>query len=271
MPPLLHHDRITADDATPERWLLVLAGIYGAGRNWGSVARRLVDERSGWGAVPVDLRGHGSSPAMEPPHTVEACAADLAALVEAEEIRAEAILGHSFGGKVALLYARRRPEALRHVFVIDSTPDAREPGGSAWAMLEVLRDAPGPFATREAAIEAVLAGGFAPPVAQWMSTNVDRGDDEAYRWRLDPDQMEALLRDFFREDAWDVVEDPPEGCTIHLVRASESNVLTDEAAERIEAAARATDRVRLHRVEGGHWLNADNPEALHRLLVDALD
>lgn len=268
--PLLHFDRITDDGADPERWLLVLAGIYGAGRNWGSVARQLVRARPDWGAVPVDLRGHGSSPAMDPPHTVEAAAADLAELVEAEGIAAGAILGHSFGGKVALLYARRRPEGLRRVFVIDSTPDAREPGGSAWTMLGVLREHPGPFSTREAVVAAIEDAGFAAPVARWMSTNVERGDDEAYRWRVDLEQMEALLRDFFREDAWDIVENPPTGCEIHVVKASESSVLTDAAAARIEAAAEATGRVHLHRIEGGHWLNADNPGAVLEVLMDAL-
>lgn len=266
--PLLHHDRITAsDDATPSRWLLVLHGIYGAGRNWGAVARRFVAEQPDWGALPIDLRGHGRSPAMDAPHTVGACAGDVAHLVEAESIEARGILGHSFGGKVALVYAANPPVPLERVWIIDSTPDAGTPDGSAWRMLEVLKAHPGPFATREAAAAAVEAAGFAPPVAAWMSTNVARGDDEAYRWRLDVDQMEALLVDFFETDAWAAIEAPPEGCEVHVVRASESSVLTDEAAARIEAAGRATGRVHLHTVEGGHWLNADNPDALHRLLV----
>jgi pimeloyl-ACP methyl ester carboxylesterase len=266
----LHHDRLTGDGARPDRWLLVLHGIYGAGRNWASVARRFVRERPEWGAVPVDLPGHGASLPFEPPHTLEASAAELAELVAAEALPAAAILGHSFGGKVALVYARRAPAALERVYVIDSTPDAREPGGSAWDMLAVLRAHPGPFASREAAAEAVAAEGFAPPVAQWMSTNVERGDDAAYRWRLDADVMEALLRDFFRVDAWDVIESPPAGCDIHVVKASESSVLDEEACSRIEAAAARGAAVRLHRVEGGHWLNADNPDALQRILLETM-
>jgi pimeloyl-ACP methyl ester carboxylesterase len=271
--PLLHHDLVTArpddtDSSGPDRWMILLHGIYGAGRNWRSLARRFVDARERWGATPVDLRGHGRSPALEPPHTVHACARDLADLVAKEALNARAVLGHSFGGKVALLYAQDPPVPLERVWVIDSTPDAREPGGSAWRMLQALRAAPGPFATREAAAASIEAGGFAPPVAQWMSTNVDAGSDGAYRWRLDLDVMEALLVDFFRTDAWSVVEAPPAGCAIHVVRASDSEVLDERACARIEAAAAATGRVHLHHVEGGHWLNADNPDALERLLVE---
>ena len=42
---LLHHDRIVAPGASPRSWLFVLAGIFGAGRNWNVVSRALVRAR----------------------------------------------------------------------------------------------------------------------------------------------------------------------------------------------------------------------------------
>lgn len=36
--PRIHYDRITAPGANPEQWMPLLHGIYGAGRNWASVA-----------------------------------------------------------------------------------------------------------------------------------------------------------------------------------------------------------------------------------------
>jgi len=247
--------------------MFVLHGIYGAGRNWGSVARAFVERNPSWGAIPVDLRQHGRTPALPPPHTLEACADDLVRLAEAEGIDARAILGHSFGGKVALLYAEQAPDPPGHVWVIDSTPDAREPSGSAWRMLSVLRDSPGPFPDRDAVTRAVMEPGFARPVAQWMSTNAEF-QDGSYHWRIDADDMEALLRDFFRTDAWSVVERPPPGTEIHFVKATESSILTPEAQDRIRSVEQVTGRVHLHEIEGGHWLNADNPEALVQLLDD---
>ena len=265
--PILHHQKLTAPgEPEPRRWILVLHGIYGAGRNWASVARRFVQARPEWGAVLVDLREHGASVGFPPPHTVDACAADLASLVRSEAIDARAILGHSFGGKVAMVYARDAPVPLEAVWVVDSTPDARPPAGSAWTMLRVLRLHPGPFPDRAGGIAAVEAEGFPNPVAQWMSTNLLHTED-GYRWRLDPDVMESLMRSFFDTDAWDVVDAPPSGAHVHLIRAEESGILTAEACARIEGAARTTGRTHLHRVAGGHWVNADNPDALHDLLV----
>src|SRR5690606_18221961 len=79
--PVLSHSRITGE-REPDRWLLVLHGIYGAGRNWASIARRLVEERPEWGVLLVDLRLHGGSGGFPPPHSLETGAADVGMLVE---------------------------------------------------------------------------------------------------------------------------------------------------------------------------------------------
>jgi esterase len=286
----LHHDTVTAD-GEPTHWLYVLHGIYGAGRNWASVARRVVRRRPEWGAVLVDLRQHGASQNFPPPHTMYAAAADLDRLAAATGMTPAAVLGHSFGGKVALLFAagagrdaddsddaddadaapnaqRAASAALRQVWVIDSTPAAREPAGSAWTMLNLLRSMPPRFRTRDELIDALASHGVQRGVAQWMATNLEPCPG-GYRWRFDLDAMEALLLSFFETDAWAVVETPPPGLEVHLVRAEQSEVLSGDALERAEAAARA-DSTFLHRVAGGHWVNAENPEAVEELLVRML-
>lgn len=288
-PPMLAHERVTAGP-TPRGWLFAMHGIYGAGRNWASIGRALVEIRQDWGVVLVDLRGHGESHGFQPPHTIASAAGDVAALVDhiaagaagpgaADAAQAgatrgdagarRALLGHSFGGKVALAAASLiRPEPSQ-VWLIDSTPAVRDPEGAAWEMLGALEALPGPFASRAEAVDAFASRGFALPVAQWMSSNLERGD-EGLTWRIDPETMRALLEDFFRTDLWPALERPPEGATVHVVAATRSGVLRAEDRERVEALERQRAGVRLHRVEGGHWLNADNPDALVALLAEAL-
>jgi len=266
----LSHERVVAPGTAPTSWILFLHGIFGSGRNWGSIARRVVSGRPDWGVVLVDLRQHGSSRGFSPPHTVQAAAADLRELVEAERIHAPAVLGHSFGGKVALVYGRQPAGPLDQLWIVDSTPDAGRTAGSAWEMLQALRRLPGTYRDRAEGVRALVGEGVAEPVAQWMATNLVRGDDDSWRWRIGADDMEALLQSFFATDAWDGIERPDAGLDIHFVKAAESGVLSPAAMLRIEDAARATGRVHLHPVDGGHWVNADNPDALVRLVAEGL-
>lgn len=249
--------------------MLVLHGIYGRGRNWGAIARHLTARRPDWASRLVDLRLHGESGGFQPPHTVEAAARDVLELEQALARWPRAVLGHSFGGKVALSYAARTDLRPLQVWVIDSTPEARPPDGAAWNLLAVLAALPADFGSRQEAIDGLVPRGVPPAVAAWMVTNLAFVEGR-YRWRLDLDAMRDLLADFFRLDLWDVVEAPADGLELVFVKAEDSPTLGDDACERITAAARTTGRVHLVRVPGGHWLNTDNPEAVLDLLTRRL-
>lgn len=269
MPPILNHTLITAPEATPQHWLLVLHGIYGSGRNWATLVRRVIQERPEWGAILADLRLHGGSAGFDPPHTLAAAAADVDALVASLGKPVHAVLGHSFGGKVALEYLREHGAGVRQVWVIDSTLAVTEPSGSAWRLIEAVRSLPEPLPSREALVEGLAPHGYAAPLANWLGMNLER-DGSEFRWKLDWDGVEEMLRDYFRTDVWDVVEDPPSGTEVHIVRASESRSLADEDVQRIESAAARGATTYLHELEGGHWINVDNPDAVVSLMVDAL-
>lgn len=248
----------------------MLHGVYGRGRNWQPIAKALLAARPEWGSLLMDLRLHGQSvgEAFEPPHTLLRAAEDVketaAVLAERDGTQIGAVLGHSFGGKVALALASL--SEMQQVWVIDSTPEVRAPAGSAWSMLEHVRALPPTFATRGDAVAGLEARGWPTGVATWMATNL-RFEDGQYRWTLDFEAIEALLHSFFETDLWPVVEQPPGQVEIHFVKAEESHTLSEEACARIQRAHDANGRVHLHRVAGGHWLNTDNPQAIIALLA----
>jgi len=262
--PILHH-LFVGDDAAPNR-MLVLPGIYGAGRNWATFARGLTIRRPEWGVILIDLRLHGHSQRFPTPHTLSNCVHDLVVLAHHLGVRVGAVLGHSFGGKVALMSA----VALhpKQVWVIDSTPSRRTPGGSAYRMLQILRRLPRTFESRREAVETLRGEGYAADVAQWMGTNLESTGGRC-RWRFDLDEMEELLDDFFRRDLWDVVESPPEPTRIHFVRASESDAMPLSEYTRAREAG-GHGRVSVHELHGGHWLHQDNPEGLLALVAEQL-
>lgn len=245
----------------------MLHGIYGRGRNWQTIAKGVVAERPEYGCWLVDLPYHGSSPPARHGDTISGLAHDVREWLDAEGVMPNAILGHSYGGKVALAMAAQWPGARLQVWVIDSTPELKPPSGSAWGMLEVVRRLPPRFASRDEAVQALVEHGYALGVAQWMATNLAR-EGEEFVWALDFDAMERLLRDFFSTDLWDVLESPGPEHDIHIVKASESSAISDTAVARIESASGG--RVHLHHRQGGHWIHAESPQVVTELLVNAL-
>jgi pimeloyl-ACP methyl ester carboxylesterase len=251
----------------------LLHGIYGRGRNWQAVARAVANQRPEYACWLVDLPYHGDSPGGAHGDTVAGLAEDLNDLFKAESLTPGAILGHSYGGKVALAFAARPRDTPLQVWVIDSTPEVKSPSGTAWAMLELVRRLPTRFATREEAIDGLTKGGYAPGVAQWMASNLVREGDApagsgSFVWKLDFDAMERLLRDFFRTDLWAVVESPTDRIDVHFLKASESSAISPEGVKRIEAVV--GDRVHLHHRQGGHWIHAESPQVVTELLVEHL-
>jgi esterase len=276
---MLSATRVAVGEVT-ERSLVLLHGIYGRGRNWQGIARSVVAARPEYDCWLVDLPHHGDSSAGAHGDTVAGLARDLREWMAEARIAPTAILGHSFGGKVALAVAAAARNVALQIWVIDSTPEVKPPSGSAWGMLEVVRRLPPRFPTRETAVDHLIDAGYSRGVAQWMASNLaresstDAGAQEStadrgeFVWRLDFAAMERLLLDFFQTDLWSAVISPGDRHDIHFLKASESHAISEEAVKRIEAADSA--RVHMHHRQGGHWIHAESPAVVVDLLVECL-
>lgn len=251
------------------RWALFLHGILGSRGNLRSLARAFVSARAGWGAVLVDLRKHGQSQDLDPPHTVEAAANDLREIDLDAPVGA--VIGHSFGGKVALAYAAAAPRELEEVWILDSNPGARPTARGSEATLEVLSTLealPRRWPSREAFVERIVEAGRGELLGGWLAMNLEREGDD-FELRLDLVAIRALLDDYFARDLWDVFESPPGDTEMHLVIGARSTVLDESDRQRAEEAARRSDRVHVHTLDAGHWLHVEAPDALAALLTAA--
>lgn len=258
VPARLYHERIARSDASPASWLALTHGIYGAGSNWRSIARKIHDRRPEWGVVLVDLRQHGRSEPGEPPHTIAACADDLRALfAELGGVRATA--GHSFGGKVVL--AARPLVDVAQTWVLDASPSRRDPAADrqnvVLRVLELMEHLPRRWAQREDFVDAVVADGLDVGLARWLAMNVVPDPAGDLVLRLDLAALRAMLADYYATDLWDALE-APDG-DVEVVIAERSPVLG--APERGRLAA-APPHVHVHTIDAGHWLHIDAPAAV---------
>lgn len=284
----LHHVPVIADGARPGAWLIVLHGIYGNGSNWRTFARKLVARRPDWGALLVDLRMHGQSQGAPPPHNVATAGADVAALAETATRAGRpvrAVLGHSFGGKVALAYRARAGSDLTRTWVIDASPSARpgaltHPDNTVAEVLTTLGQLPDRFATRQDFVDTLTGRGFAPAIAYWLAKNLKRqpasDSDNAgasaghsYRLILDLDAMRALLGDAYRRDMWDALATGPGA--VQVVVAGRSSSVSRDDRQRLAEMAESNPSVAVTDfADCGHWVHIEAPAKLLDLVAGEL-
>lgn len=267
----------TSQGESPPRLMLFLHGILGSGPNWRTFAKQLVTAQPDWGAVLVDLRLHGDSQeGFAPPHTIAAAAGDVQELVATLEAssasRVRGVLGHSFGGKIALELARQREGDLDQLFVIDSTPSARPSGRgseSTQHIVDLLADLPTEFPDRKAFTAWIEARGVSRPTAMWLAMNVrPLPNTTRFVFRVDVAGIRAMLHDYFQVDLWDVLERPRGvGMRSHLIVGGRSDIVDTSDRERAKRCPHTTlDVIE----EADHWVHVDAPDALRTLVLGYL-
>ena len=97
---------------------MVLHGLFGSSRNWDGIATKLA---SGNRVLAVDLRNHGNSPWAEP-MTYSEMIDDLRAFCDRHGLGRAAFLGHSVGGKTAMLFALLYGHLVDALIVVDIAP-----------------------------------------------------------------------------------------------------------------------------------------------------
>ena len=236
--------------------LMILHGIMGKGQNWRTLARRWVADRDRL-AVLVDLRCHGNSTDFEEPHTVAACASDLLEL--ASTVRPTLIMGHSFGGKVALSFAARNPGTLKHLILADAHPGLR-PGRRGAEEVEtalgVLRESTDvAFKERSEFLELCNRHGLPDGVARWLATNLLR-TDAGLVMRLIASEIEALLTDYSDQDLWHVIGELT--IPVSVILGGRSTVYGVEDKQRLASFPNANVR---EIPDAGHWVHVEAPKA----------
>ena len=252
----LNHSITGTDDGLP---VLMVHGLFGQGRNLGALARRLAEGRR---VVTVDMRNHGDS-FHDPDHGYPALAGDLADAIADLGGRAD-LVGHSMGGKAAMVLALTHPGMVRKLAVLDIAPLAY--GHSQNHLIDAMASLDLSAIDRRSAADAALAGRIEDPgVRAFLLQSLDlKADPKAWRLNLPVlrDQMDRLVG--WPDDLPRAAFDGP----VLEIAGERSDYVTDAG----QAALRAHfPQARIVRVKGaGHWLHADAPETVAEILVSFL-
>ncbi|MCR8723002.1 alpha/beta fold hydrolase [Frigidibacter sp. ROC022] len=236
--------------------LLIAHGLFGSGRNWGVIARRLADSRQ---VVTVDMRNHAASPRDER-HDYPALAEDLAETIADLGAPCD-MLGHSMGGKAAMVCAVTRSELLRRLIVADIAPVGY--AHTQMHLIEAMRAVGSDFASRAEADAALAPLVEEPSVRSFLLQSLDMKEK---RWTLNLDALAGNMDN--------ILGFPPltgsfPGPALFLTGAESSYVLPEHRGE----IRRLFPAARFAKIPGaGHWLHAEKPretEAAIRVFLDA--
>ncbi|QIK66459.1 alpha/beta fold hydrolase [Nocardioides sp. HDW12B] len=241
--------------------VVLLHGLFGQGRNFTQIAKALVPDLH---SVLVDLPNHGRSAWTEELGYEEVAARVATVLGEryADQGRFH-LVGHSMGGKVAMVLALRHPELVERLVVVDIAPAVSEGAGEFEHLLDSLASLDLTTLRRRGEADEQLAGLIDDErVRGFLLQNLRSasGDGGGFRWQAN---LELLRRDL------EVIGGFPE------IDASFDRPVLWVAGERSPyirpehdaAMRRLFPKVRSVTVKGaGHWVHSEKPEAFVTIL-----
>lgn len=226
--------------------LLIAHGLYGSARNWGVISKRLSDSRQ---VVAADMRNHGSSPWFET-HSYPDMAEDLAALLEELEGPFD-VLGHSMGGKAAMVLALTRPDLVNRLIVADIAPVTYS--HSQIQYIEAMKSVDLSRIESRSDVNAQLEGKVDnPALISFFTQSIDIKEKQ---WRLN---LETLGAEMPKIMSFPDISGHYDGKVMFLTGA-DSDYVTREHRPKIKALFPKAQFVKIP--DAGHWLHADRPRA----------
>ena len=234
--------------------VLILHGLFGSAQNWQSFAKKL--SKNSIRVITVDLRNHGKS-FHHPVHNYEVMVSDVIRLLS--KIGGPVyIIGHSMGGKVAMLLAGKYSEFVRRLVIIDIAPVPYN--HSHLDKVKSLMRVDLSDLKLRSEVEEIIRGDISDPGERaFFMLNLSRSDDTLI-WKFNLNALKNYM---------DEIMGFPSGNFKFLgptlfVSGSESSYIQDIHLKKME---NIFPKYKLKVLENcGHWVHAEKPNELLSLV-----
>ena len=163
--------------------------MLGSSRNWQTTG---ADLAAHFHVFALDLRNHGRSPRADS-MTYEEMMGDVLRWLSVQRLSAASFVGHSMGGKVAMLLACRHPSQVERLTVVDIAPK-----NYFWPAHRASFAAMNELNLAELHSRAEAEMRFEARVPSWsmrkfLSTNLKRAADGTWFWQINLPVLTASL------------------------------------------------------------------------------
>lgn len=236
---------------TGSREVVFLHGLFGQGKNFGTIAAPLGDLAT---CHLLDLPNHGLSP-WTTTYDLDEQADIVADWIAETIVMPVTLIGHSLGGKIAMRLALRRPELVDRLMVVDISPARNDVALNFTGLVSALRSLPIDDLTSRTEAEAMLLEKIPDKaVRQFLLQNL-RHKGSTWFWAANLD----LLGDSLYEiGGWPALTSEYDGPVLWVAGARSPYI----RPEHIEPMRELFPRMRMITLKrAGHWVHADEPEA----------
>ena len=242
--------------------VLVLHGLFGSLSNWGWHCKQLAQQYAVYG---VDLRNHGDSPHSDQ-LDYQVMAEDVRQLIVRLGLESCCIVGHSMGGKVAMQLALSFPDLIEKLVIVDIAPVSYPEDADGHMNVLAAMDAfkLGEIKSRTQA--EVTIEDYIPQEAtrKFLLTNLVRNKEGSFEWRLDKDSIRKNYANLRAELIATMSFLKP----VLFIKGSLSPYIKPEHEAQIKELFPAASVKLL--MDAGHWLHAEKPQALQKILLKFL-
>ncbi|MCP4186844.1 MAG: alpha/beta fold hydrolase [Gammaproteobacteria bacterium] len=253
---LLHYSRLGSGEP-----LVVLHGLFGSSKNWQSLAKLFGENFS---VYSVDLRNHGSS-FHNSVMNYAAMAEDVERLLDHLNIQSCRIIGHSMGGKVAMILAHARPDLISRLVIADIAPVAYQHHHDE-LLKPIMAISLDDIGSRTEVDQALATSIPDPMLRGFLLQNLVREGD-SWRWRVNwaaiKQNMDELIGFLLGESDWSI------STPALFIRGENSDYIDAKGVAVIEYHF---DNARIETLaRAGHWLHAEQPKAFLQSALDFLN
>jgi esterase len=229
--------------------LIILHGLFGSLDNWQTIAKKLAEH---FHVFIIDQRNHGKSP-----HTTEfsyeLLVEDLRQFMQEHSLTKASLIGHSMGGKAAMAFALKYPEAVDKLIVVDVAPVAYDDKHSSVFDALFAADAENK-ATREE-VQEVLRGKLDndETTVQFLMKGLTRNEGgTGFTWKFNVDSLHSN----YSAISGEVTGKPFMGKTL-FIKGEKSNYVNAGNYTDIQDLFPQNELTEVK--DAGHWVHAEKP------------